>query len=55
MHTFYYVIYNATVTAHSQFSIFVHKYNVKHHQISIQVLKVDKENTIKQIKGYISL
>ncbi len=32
------------------FSIFLHKYDPKHHQIFIQVLKVDKENPIKQMR-----
>ncbi len=33
-----------------EFSIFLHKYDPKHHQIFIQVLKVDKENQIKQVR-----
>ncbi len=30
--------------------IFLHKYDPKHHQIFAQVLKVDKENWIKQMR-----
>ncbi len=33
-----------------QFSIFLHKYDPKHHQIFTQVLNVDKENPIKQMR-----
>ncbi len=32
-----------------EFSTFLHKYDPKHHQIFAQVLKVDKENPIKQM------
>ncbi len=33
-----------------EFSIFLHKYNPKHHQIFTQGLKEDKENPIKKIR-----
>ncbi len=33
-----------------ELSIFLHKYDPKHHHIFIQVLKVDKENRIKQVR-----
>ncbi len=33
-----------------EFSIFLHKYDPKHNQIFTQVLKVDKENPIKQMR-----
>ncbi len=33
-----------------EFSIFLHKYDPKHNQIFAQVLKVDKENPIKQMR-----
>ncbi len=33
-----------------EFSIFLHKYDTKHYQIFAQVLKVDRENPIKQIR-----
>ncbi len=38
-----------------EFSIFLHKYDPKHHQIFAQVLKVDKENPIKQMRQIFSL
>ncbi len=33
-----------------EFSIFLHKYDPKHNQIFAQVLKVDKDNPIKQMR-----
>ncbi len=33
-----------------EFSIFLHKYDPKHNQIFAQILKVDKENPIKQMR-----
>ncbi len=33
-----------------EFSIFLHKYDPKHNQIFAQILKVDKENPIKQLR-----
>ncbi len=33
-----------------EFSIFLHKYDTKHNQISAQVLEVDKENPIKHMR-----
>ncbi len=33
-----------------EFSIFLHKYDPKHNQIFTQVLIVDKENPIKQMR-----
>ncbi len=33
-----------------EFSIFLHKYDPKHNQIFTKVLKVDKENPIKQMR-----
>ncbi len=38
-----------------QFSIFLHKYDPKHHQIFTQVQKVDKENPIQQMRQKYSL
>lgn len=34
----------------SHFPIFVHKYDLKHHKIFTQILKIDKENQIEQIR-----
>lgn len=33
-----------------ELSISLHKYDLEHHQIFTQVLKIDKDNSIKQVR-----